>query len=151
MMDQLKLYAGALTLFLIGVAFLALGHVAHADTQVTTRSTFPYGIVSTKETIACNGGVSPCTVTATNTVILNANQSRSTAQICNQGTVVIQCCFNATTCAGASAYDFAISTGGGTDDGKGSCQTLGGQTGRLWQGPVTCAGAAGGKVSAYAY
>lgn len=123
---------------------------AWAQQQTISRASYPYNLV-TKEVIACNAGVSPCAVAAASVVVLNPNYSRSTAAICNSGTVTIYCCYHVSTCAGAAAYDVALKAATGANDGSGTCLVIGGNSGRIWAGGITCAGAAGGAVSAVGY
>jgi hypothetical protein len=147
-MDRLRsLAAIALAIALGAVA----GHAGMAWAQaVETSASNPQG-VAVHEVIPCNSGVSPCPVTAANTVVLNANPKRSSALICASGTATIYCCLNATTCAGASAYDFALKAASAANDGSGSCITLGSFAGRTWTNGVTCAGSGSGAVSVEAY
>jgi hypothetical protein len=147
-MDRLRsLVAIAFAIVLGAVA----GHASLAWAQaVETSASNPQG-VGVREVIACNSAVSPCPVTATNVVVLNANPKRSSALICASGTATIYCCLNATTCAGSTAYDFALKAAGTANDGSGACLTLGSFAGRTWTNGVTCAGASGGAVSVEAY
>jgi hypothetical protein len=112
----------------------------------TTRSTYPYGTAA-KETPAC---ASPCTVNATNVLLFNASGQRSTAVICNESTAVVYLCMGTSTCAGATAYDKALSAAVSANSGGGGCLMLGGQAGRMQQGQISAAGTSG-AVSLYAY
>ena len=117
-------------------------HTDAAGNQITS-ATSSIG-TTTLETIACNAGSSPCTVTAANTVVLNANATRSKAIVCSTGTTAVQCCYNATTCS-STVYQFVVGGAGP------ACWQIDGSGGKVWTGGITCAGVAGGAVSVVGY
>ena len=121
--------------------------------------TYPVGVTA-KEPIYCAGtstSTSPCTF-ATSTWILGPNPTRSSAVICAAGTNAVYCCMTAATssiCTGVTAsstvYDVALKATVSANDGSGSCWTLGGTAGRIWDGPVVCTAGATSSISVYAY
>jgi hypothetical protein len=139
--------------------------VTLTSTTTTTAGisslTYPVG-VTTKEPIFCNASsTSPCVINAgTSTPVLAANPTRSSALICATNTAAIYCCMTAATssaCLGvglsatSTAYDVSLKATVAANDGSGSCWTLGGTSGRLWDGPVVCTATATSSLSVYAY
>jgi hypothetical protein len=96
---------------------------------------------TTKETITCNVGVSPCPVTTTNVAVLSVNPQRRVAVLSNAGTAALSCCLTAATCSTATAEVY-IPVGGAWN--------IGGQA-DVWGGAISCAGGAGGSLAVYAY
>jgi hypothetical protein len=106
---------------------------------VTTGST-------TLETIACNGGVSPCTIGTTSTTVLNANPARADCLIQNVNTTDFYC-IKGTGTASTTNMQFILAAATAANKAGGSYSCNQGPV--VWRGAVVCAGsAASGTLNA---
>lgn len=98
---------------------------------------------TTRETVACGGGVSPCYVDGGLCPVLSAASDRTSACVCNNGSTVTV--LRAGLNPDGGAYDKALYPGSATGDGLGQCWCTGGPT--AWRGTVAVFG--GDSVSAW--
>jgi|SRR5712664_2036919 len=127
-----------LTVFLISLP---------ADPQQRVRVTNPGPPTSnTAETIACNAGVSPCTVGAAATDILNnSTLGRMGCIVQNVNTTDFFCkkATAASSAASTTNMDFLLKAASAANKGDGgiySCDSAG----VVYTGPINCTGSAGG-------
>ena len=104
------------------------------------------------ETIACGGGVSPCTIGAASTAVLNANTAggRHAAVLQNLGITVFCCKTGTGTPVAFIACDYILKADTAANTGNGGSFSYSGPT--VWSGVVTCiSSAAGGSLAVFAY
>jgi hypothetical protein len=142
--------------FLAIAAFMLLAGPLHAQGMTVVEQGrggrwgpwfYTVATSSTTETIACNSGVSPCSVN-TATTVLNANTSRKSCLIQNINTADMYC--KRATAGGNAAsvtnMDFMLKGASGANKGDGgayNCDT----NGAVWTGAINCTGSAAGTVN----
>lgn len=101
---------------------------------------------SVVETIACNAGVSPCTIGAVSTTVLNANPVRHECLLQNANTTDFYCLKGAGT---ASTANMSFILKAATAANKGDGGTYSCNSGPvLWTGVIICiSSAAGGTLN----
>lgn len=101
-------------------------------------STIAVQTATTGAQIACNSGVSPCTVTNSAATVLNANTSRKSCFLQAMDVVDLYCKRNTSGGSAASAtnMDFLLNAGSATKKAGGSyaCDSPGG----VWTGAINC-------------
>lgn len=131
------------------LALLVLGvhHVNEALAQQRVVADPAYTVNSgtnVLEPIACGGGVSPCAVAASATV-LNARPTRHECLLQNVGTVDLFCRKGAGVVTTAN-YHFVMKAASAANKGDGGA--YGCNAGAVvWTGPIVCLGGAGGSLA----
>lgn len=102
---------------------------------------------TTAETIACNAGVSPCTIGTTSTTVLNSNANRMQCLLQNANTPDFYC-IQGTGTASSTNMHFVLKGASAANKGDGGTFTCN-QGPALWRGPIVCvASGAGGTLNA---
>jgi hypothetical protein len=126
-----KLIAGVLLVCALSFAALAV-----LPTPVLTTG------ATTLETIACNSGVSPCTIGASSTTVLNANSSRVQCLLQNANITDFYCIQGAGT-ASTSNMHFILKAASAANKGDGGVYSCN-QGPALWRGTIVCVGSGSG-------
>lgn len=111
-----------------------LKNIGVAGSPIATSSN---GTVTVGSAIACNSGVSPCTVSTTAVQVLNANTARTGCSITATDIVDLYCRRTLVASpASSTVYDFILNAGSATKKtGTGyQCDS----PGNTWRGPVNC-------------
>jgi hypothetical protein len=104
------------------------------------------GNVYALETIACNSGVSPCTIGASSTVVLNVAPRRRECLVQNIGIQDFYCLRGAGTASTANMH-FILKAASGANKGDGGSYSCN-QGPLVWGGSLTCiAASAGGSLT----
>lgn len=101
----------------------------------TTVYTVPTGSTSL-ETIACNSGTSPCTISNTSAAVLNANAARMQCLIQNINTVDLYC-NQGTGTASSTSMHFVLKAASAANKGDGGTYSCT-QGPAIWRGAITC-------------
>ncbi len=130
---------------LIGLTVLLITLSADAQQPVKVTNPGPPGS-NTAETIACNAGVSPCTIGAAATNVLNNSTSGRKGCILQNVNATDFFCKKATAAGSAASttnMDFLLKAASAANKGDGgiySCDSAG----VVYTGPINCTGSAGG-------
>jgi hypothetical protein len=109
----------------------------HSALAAPPSLTVPTGS-TTLETIPCNAGVSPCTVSNVDVTVLNANSSRMQCLLQNINTTDLYC-LQGTTAASVTAQHFTLKAASAANKGDGG--TFSCNSGpAIWRGALHCVG-----------
>lgn len=120
------------------------GLSAAAQTQVAGKVSVVNTTTTVVQAIACNAGVSPCTIGATPTVVLNANVNRHECLIQNVGLTDFYCLKGAGTVSTAN-MSFVIKAASGANKGDGGVYACN-QGPVVWGGVISCLSSGAGGV-----
>lgn len=120
------------------------GLSAAAQTQVAGKVSVVNTTTSTAEPIACNAGVSPCTIGASPTTVLNKNVNRHECLIQNVGLTDFYCLKGAGTVSLTNMH-FVIRAASGTNKGDGGSYSCN-QGPVVWGGVISCLSSGSGGV-----